>query len=234
MSKDNERDRRSNPASDPAYQGAKPGATTADAWGMFGGSDVFGPSGPMTAALARNWWAFLLRGVFAIIFGAVAIMLPGVTLAALVLLFAAYMLVDGIFAILAAVRAARRHERWGLLVLEGLADFAAGAIAILWPLITIIVFIYLIGAWAIVSGTLLWVAAFRLALARGRWLMALSGAISAVWGLVLLLSPLTGAIALTWFMGAYALFFGVAMLVLAFRLRRLRYELPANALLHAS
>lgn len=213
---------------DPAYQGAKPGATTADAWGALGatGDDASLQSNVMSAALARNWWAIALRGVFAILFGIIAILLPGVTLASLVLLFAAYMVVDGIFAIVAAVRAAQRHERWGLLVFEGIADFAAGAIALLWPLITILTFVYLMGAWAIVSGVLLWAAAFRLNLTHGRWFMVLSGAISVVWGFLLLFWPFTGAIVLTWFMGGYALFFGVALLVLAFRLRRARDQLP--------
>jgi uncharacterized membrane protein HdeD (DUF308 family) len=217
---------------DPGYQGAKPGAMTAEDWGLFGASgDAFMRNNAMSAALARNWWAIALRGVFAILFGLIALFLPGVTLASLVLLFAAYMLVDGVFAIVAAVRAARRHERWGLLVFEGIADFAAGAIAFFWPLATILAFVYLMGAWAIVSGVLLWAAAFRLNLVHGRWLMALSGAISVIWGFLLLFWPFTGAIVLTWFMGGYALFFGVALLVLAFRLRRYRNVAPpADAL----
>src|ERR1700674_477543 len=122
--------------------------------------EFFGPGGwalndDMSAALARNWWAVALRGVFAILLGIFALLMPGVTLAALVLLFAAYMLVDGIFTIVAAVRAARRHERWGWLVLEGIADLAAGAVAFLWPLLTVVAFVFLMAAWAIVSGALL-------------------------------------------------------------------------------
>ena len=113
--------------------------------------EFFGPGGwalndDMSAALARNWWAVALRGVFAILFGIIALLMPGVTLTALVLLFSAYMLVDGVFTIVAAVRAARRHERWGWLVLEGIADLAAGAIAFLWPVITVVAFIYLLAA----------------------------------------------------------------------------------------
>ena len=122
-------------------------------------------------ARARNWWLVALRGVFALIFGIIAILLPGVTITALVLLFVAYMLVDGIFAIIAGVRAARRHERWGLLIVEGIADLVAGGIAIVWPLITIVAFIYLLAAWAIVSGGLAFAAALRLQLEHGRWLL---------------------------------------------------------------
>jgi uncharacterized membrane protein HdeD (DUF308 family) len=147
-----------------------------------------------------------------------------------VLLFAAYMLLDGVFAIAAGIFAARRHERWGFLVFEGVVDLAAGAIAFIWPLITIVAFVYLMGAWAIVSGALLWRAALQLNLQRGRWLMGLSGFVSLLWGLLLIVWPFTGAIVLTWWIGAYALIFGVLLLMLAYRLRRLRHDLPQGAL----
>jgi uncharacterized membrane protein HdeD (DUF308 family) len=213
---------------DPAYQGAKPatfpeGGVGPDFFGILG---TLRPSNAMSALLAQNWWAVALRGALAILFGIVAILLPGVTLAALVLLFAAYMLVDGILDIIAGLRAARRHERWGALVLEGIIDLVAGVIAFFLPLITIVAFVYLMGAWAIVSGVVLGAAAFRLNLAHGRWLMGIGGAVSVIWGFLLITQPLIGAVALAWWMGGYALFFGVALLVLAFRLRRLRAELP--------
>jgi uncharacterized membrane protein HdeD (DUF308 family) len=141
-----------------------------------------GPNNAMNAVLARNWWLVALRGVLALLFGVIALLLPGVTIASLVLLFAAYMLVDGICAIVAGVRAARRHERWGLLVFEGVVDLIAGAIAVLWPLITLLAFVWLLGGWAIASGVLLLVAAFRLNLEHGRWLMAFGGVVSVIWG----------------------------------------------------
>jgi uncharacterized membrane protein HdeD (DUF308 family) len=173
----------------------------------------------MSALLAQNWWAIALRGVFAIIFGIIALLMPGATMLALVLLFAAYLLVDGIFAIIAAVRAARKQERWGWLIFEGLVDLVTGGIAAVWPLITIVAFALLMGAWAIVTGALLLGASYRLNSPHGRWLMALAGAISVIWGVLLIIWPLIGALVLTWWMAAYALIFGVAMLVLALRLR---------------
>jgi uncharacterized membrane protein HdeD (DUF308 family) len=173
----------------------------------------------MSALLAQNWWAIALRGVFAIIFGIIALLMPGATMLALVLLFAAYLLVDGIFAIIAAVRAARKQERWGWLIFEGLVDLVTGGIAAVWPLITIVAFALLMGAWAIVTGALLLGASYRLNIPHGRWLMALAGAISVIWGVLLIIWPLIGALVLTWWMAAYALIFGVAMLVLALRLR---------------
>jgi uncharacterized membrane protein HdeD (DUF308 family) len=177
----------------------------------------------MSALLARNWWAIGLRGVFAILFGAVALLLPGVTIGALVLLFAAYMVVDGIFAIIAGLRAARSQERWGWLLLEGIADLAAAAVALVWPGITVLAFVYLLAAWAIVSGVLLLSATFRLHPAHGRWLMGLGGAVSVIWGFLLFIQPVLGAVVLIWWIGAYALFFGGALLVLAFQLQR-RYR----------
>lgn len=183
--------------------------------------------GVASLPLVVDWWAIALRGVFTILFGVIAILLPGVTIAALVFLFAIYMLLDGIFAIIAGVRAARRHERWALLVLEGVADLAAAAIAFLWPLITVLAFVYLLGAWAIVSGALLLGATFRQPVAQGRWLMGISGVVSIIWGFLLLLWPFTGALVLTWWMAGYALFFGGALLALAFKLHRLQSERPA-------
>src|SRR5216683_1019803 len=86
----------------------------------------------MSALLAQNWWAFAMRGVLGIIFGLIAIFLPGATMLSLVLVFSAYALVDGVFAIIAAARAMRQHERWGYLLLEGIVNIVAAAIAFRW------------------------------------------------------------------------------------------------------
>jgi uncharacterized membrane protein HdeD (DUF308 family) len=189
-----------------------------------------GPRSPaLSAVLARNWWAIAIRGVLGIAVGAIALVLPAATILALVLLFAAYMLIDGVFAIIAAVRAARQHDRWGLLVLEGLADIVAGAIAVLWPAITVIAFVLLIAAWALVSGMLMLMAAFRLNIDHGRWWLAFGGAASIIFGVLLLVAPLIGALVLTWWFGAYALIFGITLLVLAFRLKARHDERPQAA-----
>jgi uncharacterized membrane protein HdeD (DUF308 family) len=181
----------------------------------------------MSNLLAQNWWVIVLRGVFAVLFGIVALVMPGAALLAFVLLFAAYMLVDGVLAIIVGVRAAQRHERWVWLIVEGILDLIAGGIAVVWPLITIVAFVFLMGAWAIVTGALLSGASFRLNIPHGRWLMALAGAVSVIWGILLIIWPLIGAVVLTWWIAAYALFFGVALLVLAFRLRARRRDAVA-------
>lgn len=191
-----------------------------------GDFDPFGDA--MSARLAENWWAIALRGVAAIAFGIVALLLPGVTVLALTLLFAIYMIADGIFAIVAAIRASHHHERWGWLVLEAVADFIAGGIAFVWPIVTVLAFIYLMAIWAVVSGGLLVVAAFRLHPLHGRWLMIVGGIVSAIWGILLLVWPLTGALVLTWWMAGYALFFGGALIALGFRLRARRRAPPVS------
>ena len=177
------------------------------------------PSDAVSAVLARNWWAFAIRGLVGVVVGVIALVMPAATMLALVLLFAAYMLVDGVFAIIAAVRGRRQHDRWGILALEGAADLVAGVIAVLWPGITVVAFVLLIGAWAIASGALVLAAAFRLNIEYGRWWLVLSGAVSLVYGVLLIVAPLIGALVLTWWFGVYALVFGIALLVLAFRLR---------------
>jgi uncharacterized membrane protein HdeD (DUF308 family) len=173
----------------------------------------------MFAVLAQNWWAIAIRGVLGILFGLVALFLPGATMLSLVLLFGAYAFVDGVFGIISAVRAARQRERWALLVLEGIVDIATAAIAFLWPGISVVAFVLLVAIWAILTGALMLAAAFRLEIDDGRWWLVLGGVVSLLYGALLIVTPMVGALVLTWWLGAYALVFGVALLVLAFRLR---------------
>jgi uncharacterized membrane protein HdeD (DUF308 family) len=184
--------------------------------------------------LAHNWWAVAIRGVLGIAVGVIAFIMPAATMLALILLFAAYMLVDGVFAIVAAVRAARQRDRWGLFVLEGVADIAAGVIAVLWPGITLVAFVFLVAAWAIVSGSLALMAAFRLNIEHGRWWLVLGGAASVVYGILLIVAPLIGALVLTWWFGAYALVFGIALLVWSFRLKARQAQPPHATVAHGA
>jgi uncharacterized membrane protein HdeD (DUF308 family) len=172
-----------------------------------------------TAALAPNWWLFLLRGILGIIFGCLALIFPGPTMLSLVLLFSAYMLVDGVAGLISAVRAMRYGDRWGLLILEGLVNVAVGVGAFLWPALTVLAFVLLVASWAIVTGVLMTAAAFRLNLEHGRWWLVSGGVLSLAYGALLFFTPLIGAIVLTWWMGAYALAFGVALVMFSFRLR---------------
>jgi uncharacterized membrane protein HdeD (DUF308 family) len=187
----------------------------------------------LSEVLADSWWAVGLRGVLGILFGLICLLTPGVAVEVFVILFAAYMLVDGVFAIASGIKAARNGERWGLLILEGIVDLAAGAVAVLWPAITLVALIWLVAVWAIVSGALMLGAAFTLNLDHGRWWLALGGIASLIFGILLVIEPLIGAVVLTMWIGAYALVFGVFLLILAFQLHAKKEErehkMPAAA-----
>lgn len=173
----------------------------------------------MHSTLVRNWWAFVIRGVLAILFGLIALFVPAVTMLSLVIVFAAYAATDGVFAIVSAVRAASQGERWGWLALEGAVGIIAGIAAIMWPGLTVALFVALIAVWAIVTGGLLLAASFRMDADHGRWWLALGAIASLVYGVLLLIAPMIGALVLTWWIGAYAIVFGVAMIATALRLR---------------
>lgn len=176
-------------------------------------------SDPMSALLARNWWAIALRGAVAVVFGLIALFSPGAVLLTLAVLFAAYLLVDGVLGMIAAVRAASHHERWGLLLFEGLVNIVVGVAAAVFPAAAVLAFVLLIAVWALVTGILMVVAAFRLHVSHGRWWLVFAGIVSGLWGVLLLLAPLMGAVVLTWWLGAYAIIFGISLLVVGFRLR---------------
>jgi uncharacterized membrane protein HdeD (DUF308 family) len=180
----------------------------------------------MSTVLAHNWWAIALRGVLGIIFGLIAFYLPGATILSLVLLFAAYAVVDGVFAIVSAIRAARQGERWALLVLEGIAGLLVGAISVLLPGLTAVTFVLVLACWAIVSGSLMVFAAFNLDIEHGRWWLVLGGAASVIFGVLLFGAPLLGVIVVAWWLGAYAFVFGVILLILAFKLWAHRHDPP--------
>ena len=171
--------------------------------------------------LAKDWWLLALRGLLGVIFGVVALIMPVATILALVLLFSAYMLVDGCFALYTAVRAMRRRDSWGMPLIQGIANIATAAIAFLWPGITVLAFVVLLSAWAIVSGCLMIMATYNVE-GHGRGWLAFGGIISLLYGFLMILAPLIGAVVLTWWLGAYSLVLGVAMIVLAFRLRSRR------------
>jgi uncharacterized membrane protein HdeD (DUF308 family) len=171
------------------------------------------------AVLARNWWALALRGVIAIVFGLVALFLPVAAMLSLALVFGAYLLVDGVFGIVSAIRAAQAHERWGLLLAEAILNILMGAIALVFPIGAVLAFVVITAAWALLTGALMLAAAFKLDPERGKWWMVLAGVVSLLFGVALAIAPLIGAIVLTWWVGAYAVVFGIVLLILAFRLR---------------
>lgn len=183
----------------------------------------------LSACLARNWWAMALRGAAAVIFGLIALFMPGVTMISLVLVFAAYMFVDGVAMIVLAVRAAKHHHRaWQMIAASGVASLVAGILAAGWPGITMLVFVMLIAAAQLISGAIMLRSAYLLEHDHGRWWLAIGGVLAILFGVMLIAAPLIGALVLTWWLGAYALAIGIVMLVLSFKLRAKRDLTPAT------
>ncbi|WP_084958945.1 HdeD family acid-resistance protein [Thermoactinospora rubra] len=170
--------------------------------------------------LARNWWMLLIRGIAAIIFGILAIVWPGITLLALVWLFGAYAVVDGVFAIGAAFRHSSRSKVW--LLVTGVLSVLAGIIALVWPGITALVLLYVIAFWAVFTGVTEIVAGIRLRKEiENEWMLIVGGALSVILGILLVAMPASGALALVVLIGAFALVYGVALTILSFRVRKL-------------
>jgi uncharacterized membrane protein HdeD (DUF308 family) len=162
-------------------------------------------------------WLLALRGVVAIVFGVMAVLLPGITVVALAILFGAYALVNGVITMVAAFRRQQDAARRVAQVLAGLLGVAAGIVALVWPGITALALVVVVGAWALVTGALEIWAATRI---PGQWMPLVVGAVSMVVGLLILLRPGVGAVALALTVGVYAIAAGVLMLAESWHLHR--------------
>ncbi|MGZ3679765.1 MAG: HdeD family acid-resistance protein [Ktedonobacterales bacterium] len=178
--------------------------------------------------VSRIWWSLAIRGVLAILFGIVAFFYTGQTLLALVYVFGIFAVLSGISTLVTAVRAGEAHQRWGWLAASGIVGVAAGIVAFVWPGFTALAFVYLIAAWAIVTGVA--EIAFALALPdtlAHPWLAGFSGLLSVIFGILLAVWPRSGATALTWLVGIYAIVYGATMLYYAYLLQGMRSEAQA-------
>jgi uncharacterized membrane protein HdeD (DUF308 family) len=174
----------------------------------------------MAMNLASSWWALALRGAVAILFGILALAFPPAAMAALVLLYGAWAIADGIFILIAAFRMSHEGERWGWLVFEGAVSIACGVLAFVWPGLTALVLVILIAAWSVVTGIAEIAAAIRLRkVIHNEWLLGLSGVLSIAFGILLFVFPAAGLLAIAVWIGAFAILFGALMVGLAFRLR---------------
>ena len=173
----------------------------------------------MRRILATNWWLLALRGFVALLFALLAFAWPALSLTVLVAVFGVYAVADGAFAVAAGVRARSLH-RWWLLPLEGAVGLAAGAAALAWPHMAAVVLVYVVAGWAVLTGVLEVLVAVHLRGHHGADLFfGVGGCASIVLGLILFVSPLEGAPAMSVLVGAYALVFGLAMVALAWRIR---------------
>lgn len=168
----------------------------------------------------RNWWMLALRGVFAILFGLVALLLPGIALLAFIYVFAAYAIIDGLVAVFVSIRERGSLSRWGWVLVEGILSVVAGIFAAVYPGLSALVLLYVMAAWAVLTGITEIVAAFTIREQASReWALGLAGLLSIVFGLILFILPGAGLLALLWLVGIYAIIFGILFIVRAFQLR---------------
>ena len=174
----------------------------------------------MVRALSHHWWLVVLRGILAILFGILAFIWPAITLLTLVVMFGVYAIVDGLLAAWTGLSRTKDSPRWWTFLLEGLISIGAGVIALLWPGLATLVLIYMIASWAVITGILEIAAAIRLRNEiSNEWILGLGGVVSIVLGVLLFLQPLAGGLAIIWTIAAYAVIFGVLLIILGFRLR---------------
>jgi len=167
-----------------------------------------------------NWWLLALRGLIAALFGILAFMWPGATLLTLVWLFGAFALVSGVLSLALAAKTPKGYPKVGSLILSGLLGILAGLFSLVMPGITALGLLILIAAWAIVTGVMELVAAVRLRkIITNEWLLVLAGIASVAFGIILLLQPAAGALALVWLIAAWAVVFGILLMIVAFRMR---------------
>jgi len=182
------------------------------------------PGRPMLHMLAKAWWLVLLRGIAGIVFGVLAFMWPGLTLITLVLFYGAYALVDGVLALIAAFTGGTKPVPTWWLVVVGLLGIVAGLVTFLYPGITALVLIFFIGGWSIAHGVFEIVGAIKLRKEiDNEWWLILAGALSVIFGLIVLVAPGAGALALIWVIAAYSIVFGVLLVGLSLRLRKHRH-----------
>ena len=184
----------------------------------------------MLRYLEDNWGWIVLRGVAGVGFAVLAVAWPGITLAALVIVYGAYALADGVLALVAAWQVRDAGRPFGWLIVVGLLGIAAGVVTFLWPGITAMALLMLIAAWAFMMGIFQIAAAIRLRKEiEGEWMLLLSGVLSVGFGVLMVIYPGAGALAMLSLIAGYALVFGVLLIVLGFRLKAHGAHKPAAA-----
>jgi uncharacterized membrane protein HdeD (DUF308 family) len=184
----------------------------------------------MLSKIAQKWWVLLIKGICAILFGVFAIAWPGITLWSLVILYGAFVLADGIMAIALGIAGHERGRAWWGMILVGILGIAAGVITFIWPGLTALVLLIIIASWAIVRGVFEIIGAIKLRkVIDDEWIMVLSGLFSIAFGVLLLLRPAAGALAVVLLIGAFMIAIGIMAIALSLRLRGLNEKLAAKA-----
>ncbi|EGF95264.1 Uncharacterized conserved protein [Brevundimonas diminuta] len=177
--------------------------------------------GFVKSALHRSWWLLLLRGIAAVAFGVLTFVWPQISLLTLIMVYGVYALIDGVLALIAAIRGGGFVPRWWL-ALGGVVSILAAVVAFAWPGLTALVLVYLIGFWSILRGVLEIIGAFRLRNEiANEWTLGVAGALSVIFGLILVFMPGAGALGLLWLIAAWAVLFGLLLIWVAFKVRKL-------------
>ncbi|HQR42985.1 MAG TPA: HdeD family acid-resistance protein [Gemmatales bacterium] len=180
----------------------------------------------LALTFTERWWVFLVRGLLALLFGILCFVQPGLSLATLVMMFGIFALADGIVGVFIAVVGRKEIEDWWVLLLWGLIGIASGVLTFTAPDITALVLLFYIAIWAMVSGVLQIALAVRLRKEiEGELFLILAGALSIVFGIVLIARPGEGAVAVAWLIGTFAIVYGITMTSLSLRLRSFRSRL---------
>ncbi|MBV8602433.1 MAG: HdeD family acid-resistance protein [Candidatus Eremiobacteraeota bacterium] len=182
---------------------------------------------PGVQALKEHWWALLIRGIVAILFGIVCFAETGAAIYALVLIIGAFFVIDGVLMVVGAIRSssASNTAQWWWQIIGGIVGIAAGVLTFMWPGITALTLTIFVGAWAIVTGIFELMTAIRLRkVIPNEWLWIINGILSIILGVLIFMYPGGGIVALTWLLGFYAILAGITMLALAFRLRGLAHN----------
>lgn len=181
----------------------------------------------MLTELARNWWVVLFRGIAAVVFGVLMIVLPtDIVIGTLMIILAAYLLVDGALSVGGALSHRKRDTRWSFALIEGLIGIGAAAVAFIYPDLTALVLLYIIAFWAIFTGIVEIMLSYEIRKQiANEWMLALSGVLSLVFGTLLVLFPGSGITAVLWLVGLYAILFGTLLIILSLRLRALNEDL---------
>ena len=175
----------------------------------------------MLRMYGKYWWTFLIRGVFASLFGLAAILSPNITLEVLALFLALFLIGDGILSALASMQGRKLGPRWGFLMLEGIAGITIGMLTFLWPEVTVLAIVLLIAFWAMITGVFELLAAIKLRdEIEGEWLLGIGGILSILFSVVLFINPGLGAVTIIWLIGFYAFVFGISLIFLGIRLRK--------------
>ena len=182
----------------------------------------------MLTMLSRNWWLVALRGVIAILFGILVLVYPGIALQSFIIVFAVYAVIDGVAAAWAAIQH-RTEQNWWILLLEGIISVIAGIVAFVYPGATALAILYVIAVWAILTGALeIWAAIQLRKEIEGEFWLGLSGILSILFGILLIVAPGAGILAVLTIVGIYAIAFGVFLIMLALRLRSFTTTTPTK------